>query len=105
MTSSGLFLYKSFYTSTEQFLLAASQQALPDCDDLSKVQLIIIHLGNKDGRHGLVERSAIHIDGGPNGQHETDDASVNVVVLKEALEGDRQSGRAAAKKQGKDKYS
>lgn len=70
--------------------------ALPDRDDLSKVELIIIHLGDEDGCHGLVQGGAVHIDGGPDGQHEADDASVDVVVLKEALEGDRQSGRAAA---------
>lgn len=52
-------------------------------------------MSDKDGRHGLVERGAIHVDGGPDRQHEADDASVDVVVLKEALEGDRQSGRAA----------
>lgn len=54
-------------------------------------------MGNEDGCHGLVERGAVHIDGGPDGQHEADDASVDVVVLKEALEGDRQCGRATAR--------
>lgn len=54
-------------------------------------------MGDKDGCHGLVECSAVHIDGGPDGQHEAYDAPVNVVVLKEALEGDRQSGRATAR--------
>lgn len=53
-------------------------------------------MGDEDGRHGLVERSAVHVDGGADRQHEADDASVDVVVLQEALEGDRQSGRAAA---------
>lgn len=53
-------------------------------------------MGDEDGRHGLVEGGAIHVDGGPDRQHEADDASINVVVLEEALEGDRQSGRAAA---------
>lgn len=71
---------------------------LPDGDDLPKVQLIIVHLGNEDGRHGLVERGAVHVDGRPDGQHEADDASVDVVVFQEALEGDRQRGGAAAGK-------
>ena len=66
--------------------------ALPDCNYLAKVELIVIHLGDEDGCHGLVECGAVHIDGGPHRQHEADDASVDVVVLKEALEGDRQSG-------------
>lgn len=68
---------------------------LPDCDDLSKVELIIIHLGNEDGRHGFVQCGAVHVNGGPHRKYKTDDASINVVVLQEALEGDRQSGRAA----------
>lgn len=54
---------------------------LPDGDDLAKVELIIIHLGDEDGCHGLVESSAVHVDGGPDGQHEADDAPVDVVVL------------------------
>lgn len=55
-------------------------------------------MGDKDGCHGLVERGAVHVDCGPDRQHKADDASVDVVVLEEALEGDRQSGRAAAGK-------
>lgn len=55
-------------------------------------------MGDEDGCHGFVECSAVHIDGGPNRKHESDDASVDVVVLQEALEGDRQSGGAAARK-------
>lgn len=55
-------------------------------------------MGNEDGCHGFVERSAVHVDGGPDWQHEPDDASVDVVVLEEALECDRQGGRAIAKK-------
>lgn len=78
-----------------------SARTLPDGDDLPKVQLVIVHLGNEDGRHGLVERGAVHVDGGPDGQHEADDASVDVVVFQEALKGDRQRGRAAAGKQVK----
>lgn len=54
---------------------------LPDGDDLPKVELVIIHLGDEDGCHGLVESSAVHVDGGPDGQHEADDAPVDVVVL------------------------
>lgn len=74
------------------------QGALPYRDDLSKVKLVVVHLGDENGCHGLVERGAVHVDGGPDGQHKADDASVDVVVLEEALEGDRQSGRAAEKK-------
>lgn len=52
-------------------------------------------MGDEDGCHGLIECGAVHVDGGPDGQHKADDASVDVVVLEEALESDRQSGRAA----------
>lgn len=76
-----------------------SLSSLPNSDDLSKVKLIVIHLGDEDGCHGLVERRAVHVDGRSDGQHETDDASVDVVVLKEALEGDRQSSRATTGKE------
>lgn len=71
--------------------------ALPNSDDLSKVKLIVIHLGDEDSCHGLIESGAVHVDGGPDRQHKADDASVNMVVLEEALKGDRQSGRAAEK--------
>lgn len=27
---------------------------LPDCDDLSKVKLVVVHLGDENGCHGLV---------------------------------------------------
>lgn len=74
---------------------SASDSASPDGDDLSEVQLVIVHLGDKDGRHGLVERGAVHVDRGADRQHEADDAPVDVVVLQEALEGDRQRGRTA----------
>lgn len=66
----------------------------PDGDDLAKVQLVIIHLCYKYRCHGLVESSAIHVDGGTDGEHKADDTAVNVVVLQEALEGYRQCGRA-----------
>lgn len=66
----------------------------PDGDDLAKVQLVIIHLCDEYCCHSLIESGAIHIDGGAHGQHKTDDAAVNVVVLQEALEGYRQCGRA-----------
>lgn len=66
----------------------------PDGDDLAKVQFVIVHLSDEDGCHRLVESRAVHVDCGPDWQHKANDASVNVVVLQEALEGDRQSGRA-----------
>lgn len=64
----------------------------PDGDDLTEVQLMVVDLRNKDGGHSFVERSAIHVDGSTHRQHEACNASVNVVVLQQALEGDRQRG-------------
>lgn len=66
----------------------------PDGDDLAKIQLVIIDLCDEYRCHGLVESGAIHVDGGAHGEHETDDAAVDVVVLQQALEGYRQRGRA-----------
>lgn len=77
---------------------ALAWRELPDRDDLTKVELVVVYLGDENRSHGLVERCAVHVDGGADRQHEADDASVDVVVLKEALEGDRQSGRTATGK-------
>lgn len=71
----------------------------PDGDDLAKVQLIIINLCDEYGRHSLIESGAIHIDGGAHREHKTYDTTINVVVLQEALEGNRQCGRAVEDKE------
>lgn len=68
------------------------QQYTPDSDDLAKVQLVVVDLGDKDGSHSLVERGAVHVDGGAHRQHKAGDAPVNAVVLQQALEGDGQCG-------------
>lgn len=65
---------------------------VPYGDDLPEVQLVVVHLGDEDGSHGLVQRRAVHVDGGSHGQHEPRDPPVHVVVLQQALERDRQSG-------------
>lgn len=67
-------------------------RGVPDSDDLAEVQLIVVDLGNEDGSHSLIERSAIHVDGGAHGQHEAGNAPVDVVVFQQALEGDGQCG-------------
>lgn len=59
---------------------------------MSQIQFILIDLGNEDGSDGLVERSAVHVDGGPDGEHEPRHASVDAIVLQETLEGDGQGG-------------
>lgn len=70
---------------------------LPNGDNLSKVKFIIVHLGDEDCSHGLVQCGTIHVYCGANRQHKADDTSVDVIVLEEALEGDRQRGRAENK--------
>lgn len=64
---------------------------------MAKVQLVVVDLGYKDGRHSLIECGTVHVNGGSHGQHEANDAPVNVIVLQEALEGDRQRGRTREK--------
>lgn len=39
---------------------------LPNGDQLAEVQIILVDLSYKDGRHGLVQGCAIHVDGGPD---------------------------------------
>ena len=71
-------------------------QSLPDSNNLPKVQLVVVDLSDEDGRHGLVECRSVHVNGGSHRQYKAYDAPDEVVVLQEALEGDRQCGRAAA---------
>lgn len=77
----------------------AGGKFVPYGDDLAKVQLVVVHLGDEDGGHGLVERGAVHVDGGSHGQHEPRDPPVHVVVLQQALERDRQGGWAVQQAQ------
>lgn len=56
-------------------------RSVPDGDDLAKVQLVVVDLGDEDGSHSLIERSAVHVDGGTHGQHKASNAPVNVIVL------------------------
>lgn len=67
---------------------------LPDGDQLAEVQLIVINLSDKDGRHGLVQCRAVHVDGGAHGEDEAGDLSVNMAVFQQTLHGDGQRGRA-----------
>lgn len=67
-------------------------RSAPDGNDLAKVQLVVVDLGDEDGSHSLIERSAVHVDGGTHGQHKASNAPVDVVVLQQALEGDGQCG-------------
>ena len=67
---------------------------LPDGDQLSKVQLVVINLSNKDGRHSLVKRRAVHVNGGSNREDKASNLPVNVAVFQQAFHGDGKRGRA-----------
>lgn len=67
---------------------------LPDSDDLPTVQGDVIHLGNKDGGHGFVQGSAVHVNGGTYGQHEASHTLINLQIFLKAAKGDRQRPRA-----------
>lgn len=62
----------------------------PDCNDLSAVQGDVIHLGDKDGRHGLIQRRAVHVDGGTDGQHEPGHTFIDLQIFLQAAKGDGQ---------------
>lgn len=53
----------------------------PDGDNLAKVQLIMINLCYEDGRHGLIQGSAVHVDSSAHWQHKPYDAPVDVIIL------------------------
>lgn len=61
---------------------------IPDCNDLSKVQLKVVNLSDENGSQSLIEGGPIHVDGGPHWEHESGDTFVHTVVLFQALEGD-----------------
>ena len=54
------------------------------------------HLGDEDGRHGLVEGSAVHVDGGADGEDEPGYPLVHSAALLQAGHCHRQRGRAAS---------
>lgn len=66
-------------------------QKSPYCDDLPKVEFIVVDLCNEDGSEGLIQSGAIHVNGSSHGQNKPRDASVHTVVFFQAPEGDGQS--------------
>lgn len=62
--------------------------ALPDCDNLSKVKVIIVHLGNKNCCQGFIECCAIHIDCRSHWQYKACHPLIYLVVLLQASECD-----------------
>ena len=43
-----------------------------DGDDGAEGDVHLAHLRDEDGGHRLVERSAVHVDGGADGKHESE---------------------------------
>lgn len=66
-------------------------QKSPYCDDLPKVEFVVVDLCNEDGSEGLIQSGAIHVNGSSHGQNKPRDASVHTVVFFQAPEGDGQS--------------
>lgn len=54
----------------------------------------MVELGNENYCHHFVKGRSIHVDVGPNGQHEACDSFVNPEPLLTAFEREWQSGRA-----------
>lgn len=73
----------------------------PDSDNLARVQLDAVHLGNEDGSHSLVQGSSVHVDGGADRQHETSDSFVNTQILLQTAEGDGQRASTVGKIQAR----
>lgn len=67
---------------------------VPHGDDLSSIQCDVVHLGDKDGRHSLVEGGAVHVDGGADGQHKASHPFIDLQVFLQTAEGDGQRARA-----------
>ncbi len=65
-------------------------------DDLAGVEADVVVLRDEDGGDGLVERRAVHVDGGADRKHEACDGLVHTRLLLDTLESHGQRGRAEA---------
>ena len=66
---------------------------LPDGNNLAEVHDHVVHLGNEEGRHRLVQGGSVHVYGGAHWYNETANPGVNVVVVFQAMQGDRHRRR------------
>ena len=62
----------------------------PDDDDLPGVEVEVVELRDEDGGNGLVQRRAVHVDGGADRKYELADALVDAGVLLQTPHRDRQ---------------
>lgn len=72
---------------------AYSIHHIPDGENLSKVEVKIVNLSNKDGCQGFVQSSAVHVYGGANREHKAGHTLVHLVVFLQAFKSDGQRGR------------
>lgn len=75
---------------------------LPDGDNFSGVQGVVVHLGDKDGGYRLVECCAVHVNGGTHRENKSSNPLVDAVVLLGTSECDGQRGRAGRKDPSRD---
>ena len=88
----------SQHAHSETIMTTHSVNVPPDRDDLANVEVNAVHLCYKDGCDSLVERRAIHVDSGANGQHEACHSLVDAVVLLQTPECDGEGRRTERKK-------
>ena len=63
---------------------------LPDCYQLAETEADLTHLRDEDRSHRLVQRCAVHVDGGADRQYEPGDSWIDVVPLFQAVDRDRE---------------
>lgn len=66
---------------------------LPDGENLSEVEVIVIDLSDKDGCQGFIESCTVHVYGGADWEHETGHTLVYIVVFLKAFKCDGQCCR------------
>ena len=71
----------------------------PNYDNFNKVSVEVLHLGYEHSSYGLIEGSAVHVDGGSHWEHEPRDAGIEASLLLETLNGHWQSRRTACQAQ------
>ena len=55
-----------------------------DGEELPDAGVHVVHLGDEDGGDGLVQRCAVHVDGGADGEDEPGDPGVHLAALLQA---------------------
>ena len=71
----------------------ATEGDIPDGDDFPNVHVHVVDLRNEESCHSLVERRAVHVDGGSHGDDEAAHAGVHVVVVLQAFQCHWHGGR------------